>query len=36
VPDLQEFLLTGAISLVTLILGWLFFSIKADEFAYRI
>lgn len=36
VPELQEFLLTGAISLVTLILGWLFFSIKADEFAYRI
>jgi ABC-2 type transport system permease protein len=36
IPELQEFLLAGAISLVILILGWLFFSIKADEFAYRV
>ena len=36
IPNMEEFLVTGAISLVTLVLGWFFFSIKADEFAYRI
>lgn len=36
IPNMEEFLVTGAISLVTLVLGWFFFSKKADEFAYRI
>ncbi len=36
VPALQEVLLAGGISISTFILGWFFFSNKADEFAYRI
>jgi ABC-2 type transport system permease protein len=35
-PTLEEFLIPAAISLVTLLVGWLFFASKADEFAYRI
>lgn len=36
VPDLNEWLVAGAISVVTLVVGWIFFSYKADEFAYRV
>jgi len=36
VPGLSEFLTAGGIALVTLLIGWLVFSQKADEFAYRI
>jgi len=35
-PDLEAVLLTGAFSIVTLIVGWIIFTRKADEFAYRI
>ncbi len=35
IPSLQEFALSGGISLVTLIIGWLVFTFRADEFAYR-
>jgi ABC-2 type transport system permease protein len=36
VPGLNEFLVAGGISLFTLILGWLIFSKRADEFAYLV
>jgi ABC-2 type transport system permease protein len=36
VPTLEEFLPALAISLITLIIGWVIFSNKSDEFAYRI
>ncbi len=36
VPELSEFLISGGIALVTLLVGWIFFTRKADEFAYRI
>jgi len=36
VPTLSEFLISGAIALVTLLAGWLVFTENADEFAYRI
>jgi ABC-2 type transport system permease protein len=36
IPTLPEFLLTGGIALVTLLIGWFVFCQKADEFAYRI
>lgn len=36
VPSLQQFLVAGVISLVTLLAGWFIFSQKADEFAYRV
>ena len=36
VPGLAEFLTTGSIALITLLIGWFVFSQKADEFAYRI
>lgn len=36
VPSLLEFLISGAIALVTLLLGWWVFTQNADEFAYRI
>lgn len=35
-PSLQQFLVAGAIALVTLLAGWFIFSQKADEFAYRV
>ncbi|MEW5870917.1 MAG: ABC transporter permease [Chloroflexota bacterium] len=35
-PSLEETLLVASISLVTLLLGWLIFARKADEFAYRV
>jgi ABC-2 type transport system permease protein len=36
VPELSEFAISGGIALITLLLGWLVFSRKADEFAYRV
>lgn len=36
VPSLQEFLVSGAIAVVALLIGWFVFSQKADEFAYRV
>jgi ABC-2 type transport system permease protein len=36
IPTPQEFLVTGGIASVTLLLGWFVFSQKADEFAYRV
>lgn len=36
VPTIQQFLFTGAIALITLLLGWWIFTNKADEFAYRV
>jgi ABC-type polysaccharide/polyol phosphate export permease len=34
-PPLSSFLLTGGIAVGTLLAGWLIFTWKADEFAYR-
>ena len=36
VPNLNEFAICVAIALATLIIGWVIFSFKADEFAYRV
>ena len=36
VPTLHEFLVTGVIATVTLIVGWWVFTAKSDEFAYRV
>jgi ABC-2 type transport system permease protein len=36
VPTFQEFGIAGLIAVVTLVLGWLIFSKRADEFAYRV
>lgn len=36
VPSVAEFLISGVIALVTLLIGWLVFTRNADEFAYRI
>jgi len=36
VPSGQEFLVSGGIALVTLMIGWFVFCQKADEFAYRV
>lgn len=35
-PSLTELLLSGSIALIALLVGWLYFSHKADEFAYRV
>ncbi len=35
-PTLEEFILPLVIALVTLIAGWVVFTLKADEFAYKI
>jgi ABC-type polysaccharide/polyol phosphate export permease len=35
-PDLMEFLIPLIISLTVLIIGWMVFTHKSDEFAYRI
>ena len=35
-PGIEEYLLNGAIALFTLLIGWMFFSRKADEFAYHV
>jgi ABC-2 type transport system permease protein len=36
IPTFSQFLISAVISIVTLLIGWLFFASKADEFAYRI
>ena len=36
IPSLQETLITGLIALVTLFIGWVVFTRRSDEFAYRI
>lgn len=36
VPPLNDFLICAAIALGTLLAGWWLFSLKADEFAYRV
>ncbi|MFC2025779.1 ABC transporter permease [Chloroflexota bacterium] len=35
-PTLNEFLITGGIALITLIIGWLVFTRNSDEYAYRV
>ena len=36
VPDLSLVLIAGGISIVTLFAGWIYFTGKSDEFAYRV
>jgi ABC-type polysaccharide/polyol phosphate export permease len=36
IPSASEFLITGGIACVTLLAGWIVFSKKSDEFAYRV
>jgi ABC-2 type transport system permease protein len=36
IPSLSEFLVVGAISSTMLLIGWLIFTSKSDEFAYRV
>lgn len=36
IPDITEFLISAGISGLTLLVGWLFFCQKADEFAHRV
>jgi ABC-type polysaccharide/polyol phosphate export permease len=36
VPELTEFAFAGAIAFITLIVGWILFTSKSDEFAYRV
>jgi ABC-type polysaccharide/polyol phosphate export permease len=36
IPSAFEIAITGAIALVTLITGWVYFTNRADEFAYRV
>lgn len=36
VPALSDFLINGLISLVVLLIGWYFFTLKSDEFAYKV
>jgi ABC-type polysaccharide/polyol phosphate export permease len=36
VPDLSLLLISGAIAIFTLFVGWMFFTQKSDEFAYRV
>lgn len=36
IPSMPEILISGAISLITLLIGWMVFTSKADEFAYRV
>jgi len=35
-PSIEEYLITGSIASISLLFGWIFFSRRADEFAYRI
>lgn len=35
-PNLEEFLFPAVLSIVVFIIGWLFFTYRSDEFAYRI
>jgi ABC-type polysaccharide/polyol phosphate export permease len=36
IPEIEEILLCAVISLVALFVGWMAFTSKADEFAYRV
>lgn len=36
VPELSEFLIAGGIALAALVIGWIVFTRKADEFAYLV
>jgi ABC-2 type transport system permease protein len=36
VPDLSLMLISGGIAIITLFVGWMFFTSKSDEFAYRV
>jgi ABC-2 type transport system permease protein len=36
IPPASDFLICGSIALVTLLVGWFVFSLKSDEFAYRV
>ena len=36
IPDLSQILYAGVISVVVLLASWIFFTRKADEFAYRL
>jgi ABC-type polysaccharide/polyol phosphate export permease len=36
IPAIQETLITGVLALLTLIIGWIVFTRRSDEFAYRI
>ena len=36
VPDINEFLVSGLWAIITLLVGWVVFSRRADEFAYRV
>ncbi len=36
VPSWSDFLINGLISLVVLLIGWYFFTLKSDEFAYKV
>jgi ABC-type polysaccharide/polyol phosphate export permease len=35
-PELSEMAVAGLVSLITLLVGWIIFTKKADEFAYRV
>ena len=35
-PSLEEFLLPAIIAIVVFIIGWLFFTFRSDEFAYKV
>lgn len=36
VPDINLILISGGIALITLFVGWMYFTSKSDEFAYRV
>ena len=36
IPDLNEFLVSGLWAITALLIGWVVFSRRADEFAYRV
>jgi ABC-type polysaccharide/polyol phosphate export permease len=36
IPSITEIAISAGIALVTLVIGWWFFSKRADEFAYRV
>jgi ABC-type polysaccharide/polyol phosphate export permease len=36
IPTLEELLPAGILSIIVLIIGWIYFTAKSDEFAYRI
>lgn len=36
IPSIQEIAISAGVAIITLIIGWWFFSKRADEFAYRV